>query len=144
MVHCSWIGFLQWWKSKFKIVSFISQIMRISFHLVLNQCRYQVSLVGVPIRNSLPSDSTRRPSGDGSLSRMHSGAVSAPGAGASPNTMPNCSMDKTAPKEESNLQILVFVVMACLPFANPILRIYLLFFSQLPQLVSPLLEENGP
>ena len=51
------------------------------FYISSSQFRYQVSPVGVPIRNSLPSDSTRRPSGDGSPSRMHSGAVSAPGGG---------------------------------------------------------------
>lgn len=90
--------------------------------LSFTQCRYQVSLVGVPIRNSLPSDSTRRPSGDGSPSRMHSGAVSAP------NTMRNCSMDKTASKEESNLQILCLRCIGLFAFSLTILRSHLSTF----------------
>ena len=67
----------------YRRISYISHVLIpiLCFHFRRN-FRYQVSPVGVPIRNSLPSDSTRRPSGDGSRSRMHSGAVSAPRAGA--------------------------------------------------------------
>ena len=54
-----------------------------------------------------------------------------------------CQWTKLRPKEESNLQALVFVVMVYLAYSNHPSHLFT-FSLPLPQLVSLLLEENGP